>query len=407
MTAITRTRRFPDRSSPPHIMTLVLATATGALAMNIFVPSLPGMASYFEADYRVVQLVVSLYLAATAFLQVVIGPASDRFGRRPVMLVCFAVFLVGTLTAIYAPTIEVLLACRVLQAFAAAGMVLSRAIVRDTVGPDEAASRIGYITMGMALAPMLGPVVGGVLDELYGWQSTFMLTLLLGSATFVVLFLDLGETNGNTSRSFTAQFGAYPELVRSRRFWGYAIAAAFASGTFFAFLGGGPYVASEILQLRPSEYGLYFAVLSGGYMLGNYLSGRMANRIGINRMMLAGNLVTFVGMLVALALFAGGFEHAISLFGPAAFMGMGNGMTLPSASAGVVSVRPGLAGSASGLGGTLQIGGGALLAVLAGALLSPESGAMPLLWVMFASAVCAVVATLYVIYVARQAGELR
>jgi DHA1 family bicyclomycin/chloramphenicol resistance-like MFS transporter len=400
-------QRFPDRYSPPHIMTLVLATATGALAMNVFVPSLPGMASYFDADYRVAQLAVSLYLAATAVLQLVIGPASDRFGRRPVMLACFAVFLVGTVAAIYAPTIEVLLICRVLQAFAVAGMVLARAIVRDTVGPDEAASRIGYITMGMALAPMLGPVIGGFLDELYGWQATFMLTLLVGSAAFAVIFFDLGETNGNTTPSLTAQFKAYPELARCRRFWGYAVAAAFSSGTFFAFLGGGPYVASEILQLRPSEYGLYFAVLSGGYMFGSYLSGRIARHVGINRMMLFGNIVTFSSMLVALALFGGGFEHAISLFGPAAFMGMGNGMTLPSASSGVVSVRPRLAGSASGLGGTLQIGGGAALAILAGSLLSPESGAMPLLWVMFASAFCAVIATLYVIHIAREAGELQ
>ena len=171
---------FLDRRTQPHVLTLVLAASVGALSMNIFLPSMPGMARHFEADYAVVQLAVSLYLVATAFLQLLIGPASDRFGRRPVMLVCMAIFLVGSVAAIYAPTIGFLLGCRLLQAFATAGIVLSRAIVRDTVEASEAASAIGYITMGMALVPMIGPMIGGVLDEIYGWQSTFVLTLAFG-----------------------------------------------------------------------------------------------------------------------------------------------------------------------------------------------------------------------------------
>src|SRR5690606_156203 len=166
------TSRLLDKRTPPHILTLVAVAATASSATNIFLPSLPGMAQHFSADYGLVQLTVSLDLAATAVLQLGIGPASGRFGRRPVMLVSFAVFCVGTIAAVYAPTIEALLACRVLQAFSAAGLVLSRAIVRDTVGADEAASRIGYITMGMTLGPMIAPLLGGILDEAYGWRST-------------------------------------------------------------------------------------------------------------------------------------------------------------------------------------------------------------------------------------------
>ena len=395
-----------DRLTPPHITTLVVATATGALAMNVFLPSLPGIARHFDTDYGVVQLAVSLYLAATAVLQLGIGPASDRYGRRPVMLACFVVFLAGSLAAVYAPNIELLLAARILQAFAAAGMVLSRAIVRDTVGADEAASKIGYITMGMSLVPMVGPIVGGFLDELYGWRSTFFVTLGFGVIAFTVVYLDLGETNRNKSPSLMAQVKNYPELFTSRRFWGYTLTAAFTSGTFFAFLGGGPYVATEILGLRPSEYGLYFAIISLGYMLGNFMSGRFSRQVGINAMMLTGNVVAAIGMLVSIVLFGVGVNHALSLFGPAAMVGIGNGMTLPNANAGIVSVRPHLAGSASGLGGSLQIGGGAALSVVAGALLSPTSGPSPLLWVMFLSSMAAIVSTLYVIRVARQAGDI-
>jgi DHA1 family bicyclomycin/chloramphenicol resistance-like MFS transporter len=398
--------RMLNTATPPHILTLVMAASVGALAMNVFLPSLPSIARYYDADYRVVQLAVSLYLAATALLQLFIGPASDRFGRRPVMLACFAIFLIGTLATIYAPTIELFLAARFMQAFSAAGIVLSRAIARDTVGPDEAASMIGYITMGMALTPMVAPMIGGILDQLYGWQSTFLLILGFGLVSFVIVFFDLGETNAHRSSSMLAQTKAYPELFLSRRFWGYSLTAAFASGSFFAFLGGGPFVASEILGLRPAEYGFYFGILSAGYMIGNFISGRYAQRIGVNRMMLAGGLVSSIALVGAMVLYQLGYLHPIAFFGPVALTGIGNGMTLPSANAGVVSVRPHLAGSASGLGGALQIGGGAALAALAGALLTETSGAMPLLWVMVVSAVLAVVTTLYVIYVAHKAGEV-
>lgn len=387
-------------------MTLVIATATGALAMNVFLPSLPGIARYFDADYAVVQLAVSLYLAATAVLQLGIGPASDRFGRRPVMLTCFVIFIIGSVAAIYAPTIELLLAARVLQAFSAAGMVLSRAIVRDTVSTDEAASKIGYVTMGMAVVPMVAPAIGGVLDEIYGWQAAFALTLGFGAIAFVIIFLDLGETNRRKSASLLDQVSGYPQLLGSRRFWGYAATAAFTSGTFFAFLGGGPYVATEMMGLSPSGYGFYFGLISVGYMAGNFLTGRFSRRVGINPMMLAGNVFSVLGMTAALLLFASGHDHALSLFGPAALVGLGNGMTLPNATVGMVSVRPHLAGSASGLGGALQIGGGAALSMVAGALLAPDTGPYPLIWMMLLSSIAGVAATLYVMHVARSAGEL-
>jgi DHA1 family bicyclomycin/chloramphenicol resistance-like MFS transporter len=387
---------YLDRGSPPHITTLVLATSLGSLTMNVFLPSLPGMARYFQTDYALVQLAVSLYLAATAVLQLFIGPASDRFGRRPVMLFSFTVFLFSTGAAIFAPTIEILLGCRLFQAFSAAGMVLSRAIVRDTVEANEAASRIGYITMGMALVPMVGPMIGGFLDEIYGWKAAFVLTLAFGAVTMAIVYFDLGETNLRRSSGLAAQLATYPVLLRSPLFWGYSLTAAFTSGAFFAFIGGGPLVATDMLGLAPSGYGIYFGIISAGYIVGNFLSGRFSGRIGISRMTLAGGLVSSGGIFLALILILAGLYHPLSLFGPAVFLGIGNGITLPNANAGIVSVRPEIAGSASGLGGAIQIGGGALLSVVAAALLGPDTGPYPLLFVMLFSSSAAVVATLVV-----------
>lgn len=395
----------PKHGHSPHLLTLVMAAAVGALAMNVFLPSLPGMARYFDTDYSVMQLAVSLYLVATAVLQLFIGPASDRFGRRPVLLVCLGIFLVGSLAAIYAPTVELLLACRLLQAFATAGIVISRAVVRDTVDTAEAASKIGYITMGMSVVPMIGPMIGGFLDELYGWQAGFILTLGFGLIAFAFVYADLSETNRSKSASFAAQFRSYPELGGSKHFWGYALTAAFTSGGFFAFIGGGPYIASDMLHLSPSQYGFYFGIISLGYMLGNFISGRFSRHFGINRMMLTGNLIGAAGMVLSIILFGIGLYHPLSLFGPAFFTGVGNGVTLPNANAGIVSVRPHLAGSASGLGGSMQIGAGAVFSILAGVLLTPQSGPFPLLWLMFLSSGAAVLSTLYLIRIAREPGD--
>jgi DHA1 family bicyclomycin/chloramphenicol resistance-like MFS transporter len=261
---------------------------------------------------------------------------------------------------------------------------------------------IGYVTMGMTLVPMITPIVGGELETWFGWHSTFWFLLLVTVVIFAIVWTDLGETNEHKSSNFTEQIRAYPELLTSRRFWGYTLTAAFASGGFFAFLGGGPYVATEVLNMTPDAVGRSFIFIALGYMTGNFLSGRYARHQGVTRMMAVGSVVAFFGLSVSLALFLAGFSHPMSFFGPIFFVGMGNGLTLPSANAGMVSVRPQLAGSASGLGGAFMVGGGAGLSVLAGILLSPETGVYPLLGLMLASCAFAFMATLYVVYVDRQ-----
>ena len=270
------------------------------------------------------------------------------------------------------------------------------------VPTDQAASLIGYVTMGMSLMPMVGPMIGGFLDESFGWQAVFGFTLAFGLVTLALVWADLGETNRAPSASFAAQWRAYPDLFRSRRFWGYSATATLASGAFFAFLGGGPWVASEVLGMTPSQLGFHFGFIAVGYMIGNFLSGRYTGRVGINRMMLAGGIVATAGILLAVVFFRIGVTTPLAFFGSILFVGLGNGLVLPSANAGIVSVRPHLAGSASGLGGALMIGGGALLSVVAGASLGPGTGAWPLLAIMLASSALGVVSTLDVMRLARR-----
>ncbi|OHV81085.1 multidrug effflux MFS transporter [Rhizobium sp. LCM 4573] len=396
--------RFLDRTTPPHIATLVLVCGLGALCMNIFLPSLHAMAEHFSTDYAVMQFAVSGYLAGTALLQLAIGPLSDLFGRRPVLIAAIAILLIGTLICAFAPNVTIFMIGRLLQTTIVAAFVLARAVVRDMVPMEEAASMIGYVTMGMSLVPMVGPTIGGVLNDLFGWQASFAALFILGLAVLTLVYADLGETNHARAASFSAQFRSWPDLFRARRFWGYVLTSTFSSGVFFAFLGGAPFVGSVVLEMTPSMLGLHFFLFAGGYMVGNFFSGRYARQVGITRMMLIGNIVSIVGIAFTLLLTLYLRQVPIAFFGPLFLAGVGNGVTLPSANAGMVSVRPHMAGAASGLGGAITVGGGALLSILAGAVVSKETGTLPLLAIMGVSALLAILATEYVRLVDRREG---
>ena len=365
--------------------------------MNIFLPSMPGIAAAFETDYALIQLAVSAYLALTGLLNLAVGPLADRYGRRIVLLWGFAVFVVASVGCVLAPNVAVFLACRMVQAVVATGMVLSRTIVRDIYPRDQAASMIGYVTMGMSLVPMIGPMIGGVLDEAFGWRASFVLLAGFGAAVWLLIYLDLGETNPSQGASMGQQLREYPALITSRRFWGYAATAAFASGAFFAFLGGAPYVASEVLQMSQSQTGLYFGIVALGYFCGNWLTGLFAQRFGINSMVMWGCLANAVGGTLSLLIFLAGYGSAETFFGMMTLVGLGNGLCIPNATAGMLSVRPHLAGTASGLGGAIMIGGGSGLAVLAGLLLTPQTGAYPLILIMQLTAIAGVISILLVI----------
>lgn len=384
--------RFLDRSTPPHIFTLILLTGLATLAMNIFLPSLPNMAAYFQTDYRVMQLSVALYLLVNGVLQLIVGPLSDRFGRRPVILWGCGLFLVATLGTLVAPTVEIFLFFRMCQAVIVAALVLARAVVRDMVPEAQAASMIGYVTMGMAVVPMVGPAIGGFLDEIFGWHASFLFLFICGLITFAIAWADLGETAKSRGTPMREQMRDYPELFRSRRFWGYCMTAAFAGGAFFSFLGGAPYVGTQVFGLAPAQLGLYFIPTAVGYMIGNFLSGRYAVRLGVNRMAMFGAVTMAAGMLGSALVLAAGGTHPLSFFAFTIFLGIGNGLVLPSVTAAMLSVRPRLAGTAAGLGGAIMIGGGAGLSALVGVMLTPQSGAYPLVFLMLACALACMVA---------------
>ena len=211
---------FNAATSPPRVASLIMLAGLSVLSLNMFLPSLSNMAEAFQADYAVVSLAIGGYLAMTAILQLVIGPLSDRFGRRPVLLIGLLIFSVASLGCVLATNIWIFLAFRLAQGVIISGWVISMASIRDTSEPQEAASLIRYVTMAMAIAPMLGPMISGVFDELFGWRSNFVLYAVASAALLAVCWADVGETNTSPSETLASQIHSYPELFSSRRFWG-------------------------------------------------------------------------------------------------------------------------------------------------------------------------------------------
>ncbi len=356
---------------------LVAVSTLQPFAINVLAPATPGLTRSLGTDYATVQLTLTLYLFTVAVAQLLVGPVSDRIGRRPCILAGILLFALGSALGAAATEIGLLLTSRIVQAIGGGTcFALARAVVRDSASKDQAASLIGYIATAMVVAPMVAPLVGGFLDARFGWRSIFLAMLVLSGAVAVAAVPLLKETApkaGGTSA--LAILSSYPALLRHRAFLGYALMLSFVTAAFFSFVAGAPYIVVNHMGYTPDVYGLYFVLNAGGYMVGNFLTGRLGQRLGTERLISIGLTVSLAAVALECAVVALLPWTPLTLFLPLAFNGIGNGLIIPSATAAALSVRPELAGTAAGLSGAAQLGFGAASAVLAGHLVTlwPQS----------------------------------
>jgi len=389
------------RRTPWRLLALLIAMAgMSSLSLNILVPAMPGLATKLAADPARVQLTVSLYLLGRAAAQLVFGPLSDRFGRRPVVLAGLALATIASTAAIFAASIASLVIARVAQSLGAStGQTIGRAIIRDLYDRQHAASMIGLVTSVVVLMPMVAPLIGGILDTLFGWEAIFAFTAVLSFAICAWALLDLPETRNlslapNSERHFRADLAA---LAASPRFFGYALCAGLGSAPFFSFLGAAPHVVVSMLGRTSAEYGLWFFVPSIGFMAGNFAVSRLTTRFGIDALIRWGIALTIAGCLLNVSVYVAlpGWEM-FTIFLPQIVIGFGNGLLLPTSIAGAVSIRPQVAGTASGVTGFVQMGIAAIAAQLGGHVISQATDALPMLLLMliFGVATAAAVFTL-------------
>ena len=269
--------RVAYRQTLPPISLLIMVAGVGPLAMNITLPATTEMMQELGATYGVTQLTLTLFLVSTAVSQFFLSSLSDIYGRRPLMLAGFVVFAIGSLVCALAPDIYIMLFGRIIQGLSGSvGIGLSRVIVRDVYDRDKSASLIGYITMAMVITPMLGPVTGGLLTQYLSWRFIFWLCLLIACVLLAFIYFFLHETRKPREQGVehTAMGGSVVLLFREQAFVGYTLLISLASGMYFAFLGGAPFIFTELMLIPPSEMGLYLMLNAVDYASGNFLSGR-------------------------------------------------------------------------------------------------------------------------------------
>ena len=370
--AISVDRSGPRISSEFRLLaTLVVATALGPVAMQVFLPALPAIQNSYGASAAEAQLVFSVSAFAMAVATLLYGPLSDRYGRRPTMLTGLVVFIGGSILCVFAWSISVLVLGRVIQAAGGCvGIVLSRVIVRDLYDREHAATMLAWITVAMVAAPMMSPSLGGWLTDAFGWHFVFVASGLAGVLVLFAVAHDLPETAPHVGQrtGISQMFAGFRWLARSPAYVGYVGQSASSMAVFLGFLAGAPYLTVTVYGYPALHYGLFFLLVSGGFMLGNVLAARLTFRFGVERMVVVGSAGSLLGTTLALVLALCGLWSPWALFLPMSLTGLAQGLAMPNAQAAIVSVRPDLAGAASGLGGFVQMSIAAIAAQTIGSI---------------------------------------
>ena len=358
----------------PLLLLLIAISAIGPLTLNGVLPATSAIMAELDAPYKLAQLVLTVFLFASLLSQLIMGPAADHFGRRPIMVFSLAIFILGSLLCATATSIEWLLLGRFVQGIGGAVcVILPRTIVRDLFSRDRAASVIGYMTTAMMVAPLFGPAVGGWVTDLYSWR--YLYAGLAAIACLLVLFALRYQRETLASKLVNAlpetekesMLSSTMVLLRDTRFLACAAMQTGAVGVYYAFLAGAPYVAMESRGLSASSYGMWFAMVAIGYLSGNLIAGRFSDRLGVDRMILLGFVPFIIGIVLLWLLLP--LSHPISLFLPMQLLALSNGMSLPSMFSVAMSIRPTLAATASGLAGSAQTAFGVVLTFVVGYVL--------------------------------------
>jgi len=341
-------------------LTALLAglSAVGPLTTDMYLPSLPDIARLLGASSAQVQLTISAYLIGFAAGQIIYGPVSDRHGRKPVLIGAIALYCAASLACALSTSIEMLIVARAFQALGGSGgIVLTRAIVRDIYSGAHAGRELSVIGSVMALAPVLAPVLGGLIQTAFGWRMTFLALVGAGFAGAAVVWALLPETLNTRATepvSLPSMLRSYRIVGRNRAYLAYLSITAASYAGLFAWISGSAFVLQDLYGLAPFDFGVAFALGSVGYMVGSAIAARLVIRLGLDGVLGLGGCACAAGGLAMVAAVAFGLMSSMSLVLPMAVYLAGLGMVLPQGIAGAMTPFPERAGAASSLFGFLQ-----------------------------------------------------
>lgn len=329
------------------------------LSTDLYLPSLPHLATGFATTPAGIQQTLSLFVIGFGTAQLVSGPLSDRYGRKPVMIGGLTLYLASSVACALAPSLPLLVAARFAQAIGCCtGVVVARAVIRDAYAPAEGARMLAKVSSLLSIAPILGPILGGYLQIAYGWRAAFVALALAGLAVWIAALRRMRESNaqpdtealrpGRLARS-------YLEVARSPAFWAYALPGTLSYASIFAFISGTPFVLIRVLGVPTQHYGYYFACGVFGYLGGTLLCRRMIGRIGMQRTLEIGTIIGLAGGLGFLAMALGGLANPAMVIAAQFVVMVAHGINFPCAQAGSLAPFPEKAGAAAGLFGFISM----------------------------------------------------
>ena len=353
------------------IALLGAASGLSAFGMASVVPMLPSLERALSTDFATLQFVVSAYLLGLGVFQPIQGVLCDRFGRRPVLLGGFAVFMVASVLASLAPSLPLLVLARWLQAMGVSvATVVTRAIVRDSFEPEPAAIALAFITAVMGFSPVMAPLVGGVVAGAWGWRAVFWMHATVAGLLLVLMFLKLRETRpANLRPTPVAElFRGFGALLREQRFLGYTLTYSFVSGASFVFVTIGAALFERLFGMSTAQFGTLWAGFAFAYVIGAASAGGLSRRYGTRRVMRVGIATNLLAALMFCAAALWPTPLLPAFAAALALQSMSNGLVSPLALAGAVGDHPSLAGVAAGLSSSIAMLISMACAILTGAL---------------------------------------
>ncbi len=361
----------PDPESAVVFALLTALIALGQISTSVYIPSMPSLVEVFVTTSARVNLTLSFFLFGFAVCQLVYGPLSDRFGRRPVLLVGVTLYTAASIACVFAPSIEALIVGRLVQGMTAcSGPVLGRAIIRDVYGAERSARALAYVGVTLAVSPAAAPIVGGYLQEWFGWRAAFVLLSAIGGVIVAAVWRLLAETNRRRdARALDlGGFGAaYRRLLTSPAYYGYTLAVAFVFAGLMAYAAGAAFVFIDVIGLSPARFGMVSTVAVAGFLAGSLAAGRLGGRVDLDRLLMAGVSLSFLGGAVMVAIGAAGHVSAPAIILPAMVFTTGMGIVLPTGMAGAMAPFPAIAGAASAVLGFVQMAVSGLASLAVGA----------------------------------------
>ena len=345
------------------LILLVVMTGLAPVALYMLVPALPVLATAFGRDISIAQMTVSLYMVGLAASQIIMGPLSDRYGRRPVLLAGFGLMVIASLAASFAETLPQLIVARFFQALGgASGMVIARAIIRDLYPRERVGAMISLVVAALMIGQLLSPLAGGLLEHNFGWRTIFYAITAAAILIAAGIEIALPETRRRADPAFESGFVRDARiLLASRAFVGYMLCQVLASAIIFVFAGAGPYVVVTQMGRSTIEYGAWFATSGIAYLIGNLFCARFSPHHTLDRLIWFGLALQIVGAALNVIWGFAGLNQVPSwLFITHMLIMFANAFVMSNSAAGALSIRPSAAGTASGAMGFLQMGFGSL-----------------------------------------------